>query len=203
MSGCVRGLRGWMPESRALSALTGGDSVLEPGAPDRSLNSLSAFLCDQLDRRRLSGPLLALTKYMVQLLDEDGYLAQEDLDGLAELKIPQAMVEQALDILQSLEPAGVGARGLSECLVLQLSRQKNVVPHAMDIAARFLPELGRRHYGPIVKALGISMVELRTAEKAIAALEPRPGGPFSRRSPLLWHVRMCLFWKRTESCRWC
>ena len=36
------------------------------------------------------------TKYMVQLLDEDGYLAQEDLDGLAELKIPQAMVEQAL-----------------------------------------------------------------------------------------------------------
>ena len=154
------------------------DSVLEPGAPDRSLNSLSAFLCDQLDRRRLSGPLLALTKYMVQLLDEDGYLAQEDLDGLAELKIPQAMVEQALDILQSLEPAGVGARGLSECLVLQLSRQKNAVPHAMDIAARFLPELGRRHYGPIV------MAELRTAEKAIAALEPRPGRAFQPQEPI-------------------
>ena len=160
------------------------DSVLEPGAPDRSLNSLSAFLCDQLDRRHLSSPLLALTKYMVQLLDEDGYLAQEDLDGLAELKIPQAMVEQALDILQSLEPAGVGARGLSECLVIQLSRQKNVVPHAMDIAARFLPELGRRHYGPIVKALGISMAELWTAEKAIAALEPRPGRAFQPQEPI-------------------
>lgn len=160
------------------------DSVLEPGAPDRSLNSLSAFLCDQLDRRRLPGPLLALTKYMVQMLDEDGYLAQEDLDGLAELKIPQAMVEQALDILQSLEPAGVGARGLSECLVLQLSRQKNAVPHAVDIAARFLPELGRRHYGPIVKALGISMAELRTAEKAIAALEPRPGRAFQPQEPI-------------------
>lgn len=103
------------------------DSVLEPGAPDRSLNSLSAFLCDQLDRRHLSGPLLALTKYMVQLLDEDGYLAQEDLDGLAELKIPQAMVEQAL---------------------------------------------------------GISMAELRTAEKAIAALEPRPGRAFQPQEPI-------------------
>ena len=124
------------------------------------------------------------TKYMVQLLEEDGYLAQEDLDGLAELKIPQAMVEQALDILQSLEPAGVGARGLSECLVLQLSRLKNAVPHAMDIAARFLPELGRRHYGPIVKALGISMAELRTAEKAIAALEPRPGRAFQPQEPI-------------------
>ena len=156
----------------------------ERGANDREMDSLSAFLCDQLDRRHLSGPLLALTKYMVQLLDEDGYLAQEDLDGLAELKIPQAMVEQALDILQSLEPAGVGARGLSECLVIQLSRQKNVVPHAMDIAARFLPELGRRHYGPIVKALGISMAELWTAEKAIAALEPRPGRAFQPQEPI-------------------
>ena len=159
-------------------------SAMEPGAPDRELDSLSAFLCDQLERKRLSKPLLALSKYLAEMVDEDGYLAQEDLDGLAEMKIPQAMVEQALDILQSLEPAGVGARGLSECLVIQLSRQKNVVPHAMDIAARFLPELGRRHYGPIVKALGISMAELWTAEKAIAALEPRPGRAFQPQEPI-------------------
>lgn len=69
---------------------------------------------------------------MAELVDEDGYLAQEDLDGLTELKIPADMVEQALDTLQSLEPAGVGARDLSECLVLQLSRQKQPVPYAMD-----------------------------------------------------------------------
>ena len=112
-------------------------SAMEPGAPDRELDSLSAFLCDQLERKRLSKPLLALSKYLAEMVDEDGYLAQEDLDGLAEMKIPQAMVEQALDLLQSLEPAGVGARDLSECLVLQLSRQKKAVPYAMDIAARF------------------------------------------------------------------
>ena len=159
-------------------------SAMEPGAPDRELDSLSAFLCDQLERKLLPKPMLALCKYMAEMVDEDGYLAQEDLDGLTEMKIPQAMVEQALDILQSLEPAGVGARGLSECLVLQLSRQKNAVPHAMDIAARFLPELGRRHYGPIVKALGISMAELRIAEKAIAALEPRPGRAFQPQEPI-------------------
>ena len=153
------------------------DGPPEPGAVDRALESLSAFLCDQLERKRLPKPMLALCKYMAELVDEDGYLAQEDLDGLTELKIPADMVERALDTLQSLEPAGVGARDLSECLVLQLSRQKQPVPYAMDIAARFLTELGRGHYGPIAKALGADTAEIQAAEKAIAALDPtRAGG---------------------------
>ena len=115
-------------------------SAMEPGAPDRELDSLSAFLCDQLERKRLSKPLLALSKYLAEMVDEDGYLAQEDLDGLAEMKIPQAMVEQALDLLQSLEPAGVGARDLSECLVLQLSRRKDNVPDRAE------PQTLRPHF---------------------------------------------------------
>ena len=161
-------------------------SAMEPGAPDRELDSLSAFLCDQLERKRLSKPLLALSKYLAEMVDEDGYLAQEDLDGLAEMKIPQAMVDQALDLLQSLEPAGVGARDLSECLVLQLSRQEKAVPYAMDIAARFLTELSRKHYGPISKALGITVPEIQAAEKAIAALEPHPGRAFQPAEPTVY-----------------
>lgn len=161
-------------------------SAMEPGALDRELDSLSAFLCDQLERKRLSKPLLALSKYLAEMVDEDGYLAQEDLDGLTEMKIPQAMVDQALDLLQSLEPAGVGARDLSECLVLQLSRQKETVPYAMDIAARFLTELSRKHYGPISKALGITVSEIQAAEKAIAALEPHPGRAFQPAEPTVY-----------------
>ena len=133
------------------------DAPPEPGATDKELDSLSAFLCDQLERKRLPKPMLALCKYMAELVDEDGYLTQEDLDGLTEMKIPQTMVDQALDTIQSLEPAGVGARDLSECLVLQLSRRKDNVPYAMDIAARFLTELSHKHYGPISKALGITV----------------------------------------------
>ena len=153
---------------------------------DRALESLSAFLCDQLERKRLPKPMLALCKYMAELVDEDGYLAQEDLDGLTELKIPADMVERALDTLQSLEPAGVGARDLSECLVLQLSRQKQPVPYAMDIAARFLTELGRGHYGPIAKALGADTAEIQAAEKAIAALAPHPGRAFEPAEPTVY-----------------
>ena len=161
-------------------------SAMEPGALDRELDSLSAFLCDQLERKRLSKPLLALSKYLAEMVDEDGYLAQEDLDGLTEMKIPQAMIDQALDLLQSLEPAGVGARDLSECLVLQLSRQKKNIPYAMDIAARFLTELSRKHYGPISKALGITVPEIQAAEKAIVALEPHPGRAFQPAEPTVY-----------------
>ena len=162
------------------------EPAMEPGALDRELDSLSAFLCDQLERKRLPKPMLALTKYLAEMVDEDGYLAQEDLDGLTEMKIPQAMVDQALDLIQSLEPAGVGARNLSECLVLQLSRQKDAVPYAMDIAARFLTELSRRHYGPISKALGITVPEIQAAEKAIAALDPHPGQAFQPAEPTVY-----------------
>ena len=162
------------------------DAPPEPGATDKELDSLSAFLCDQLERKRLPKPMLALCKYMAELVDEDGYLTQEDLDGLTEMKIPQTMVDQALDTIQSLEPAGVGARNLSECLVLQLSRRKDNVPYAMDIAARFLTELSRKHYGPISKALGITVPEIQAAEKAIAALEPHPGRAFQPAEPTVY-----------------
>lgn len=158
----------------------------EPGAADRELESLSAFLCDQLERKRLPRPMLALTRYLAEMVDEDGFLAQEDLDGLTEMKIPHAMVEQALDLLQSLEPAGVGARDLPECLVLQLSRQKTPVPHAMDIAAGFLTELSRKHYGAISRALGITPAEVQAAEKTIAALDPHPGRAFQPAEPAVY-----------------
>ena len=93
-------------------------SMPEKGAVDRETESLSAFLIDQLERKKLSKPLLALSKYIAELLDEDGYLTQDDLDGLLELKLPQSLIDEALETVQQLEPPGVGARSLSECLLL-------------------------------------------------------------------------------------
>ncbi len=164
----------------------------ERGAVDRETESLSAFLCDQLDRLRLPKPLLALSKYMAELVDEDGYLTQEDMESLVDLHIPQTLIDQALTKLQSLDPAGVGARSLSECLLLQLARQGNASAAVMDIAARFLPELGRKHYGPISKALGLSVEEIQAAEKVIAALEPHPGRTFQPAEPTVY-VRPDIF----------
>ena len=158
----------------------------ERGALDRETESLSAFLRDQLDRRRLPKPLLALSRYLAELVDEDGYLAQEDLDGLENMKVPQSLLDQALETIQSLDPPGVGARSLSECLLLQLSRQKHPSPVVMDIVARFLPELGRKHYGPIARELGITTAEIQAAEKVIASLEPHPGRAFQPAEPTVY-----------------
>lgn len=169
------------------ASFTHEDSELpERGALDRETESLTAFLCDQLDRKRLSKPLLALSKYIAELVDEDGYLASEDLDGLLELKIPQALIDQALEAVQGLEPAGVGARSLSECLLLQLARRKDISPAVLDIAARFLPELGRKHYGPISRELGLTVEEIQAAEKVISSLEPHPGRAFQPAEPTVY-----------------
>jgi RNA polymerase sigma-54 factor len=159
------------------------ETAMEAGREDRNLESLSAFLRDQLHRLRLSKPLSALCGYLAELVDEDGYLSQEDLDGLSAMKIPRPLTDQALDTLQSLDPPGVGARSLSECLLLQLSRQRRADPVAMDIAARFLPELGRKHYAAIAQKLGTTVEAVRAAERVIAALEPHPGRAFQPAEP--------------------
>jgi len=164
----------------------------ERGAVDRETESLSSFLCDQLDRLHLPKPLLALSKYLAELVDEDGYLTQEDLDGLLELKIPQSLIDQALETIQNLDPPGVGARSLSECLLLQLSRQEDASPAVMDIVASFLPELGRKHYGPISRQLGLTVEEIQAAEKIISALDPHPGRAFEIAEPTVY-VRPDIF----------
>ena len=160
-------------------------SMPERGAVAPETERLSAFLCDQLDRKRLPKPLLALCKYLAELVDEDGWLSQDDLDGLLDLKIPQTLIDQALETVQNLDPAGVCARDLSECLVLQLKRQ-GAAPEVMEIAARFLPELGRKHYGPISRELGLTIEEIQAAEKVIASLDPHPGQAFQAAEPTVY-----------------
>ena len=160
-------------------------SMPERGAVDRETESLSAFLCDQLDRKRLPKPLLALCKYLAELVDEDGWLSQDDLDGLLDLKIPQTLIDQALETVQNLDPAGVCARDLSECLVLQLKRQ-GAAPEVMEIAALFLPELGPKHYRPISRELGRTLYFIQAAEKVIASLDPHPGQAFQAAEPTVY-----------------
>lgn len=156
----------------------GEKDIKEPGRLDYETESLSAFLRDQLERKRLSKPLLALSVYLVELLDEDGFLTDEDLDGLQELKIPQMLIQEALNVIQSLEPAGVGARNLSECLLLQLRRSQEDSSVAQEIVSRFLPELAKKHYVPIAQELGVTIETIRAAEALIETLNPHPGMDF-------------------------
>lgn len=100
-----------------------GDPGTDPGGLAVTRNtedSLSLLLGQQLDRLSLRPPLLALCQYLTELLDPHGRLDQEDLDGLTHAGVPLPLLEEAITTLQSLDPAGVGARSTEECLILNL-----------------------------------------------------------------------------------
>ncbi len=79
---------------------------------DREPESLAFFLVEQLDRQGLEQPLLAVCRYLVDLLDDHGLLDPEDLADLTWAGVPEALLEEGVAALQSLDPAGVGARAL-------------------------------------------------------------------------------------------
>ena len=148
------------------------------GYMDPNMESLSAFLSDQLSRRALSDVLLRGCICLTALLDEDGYLSQEDWESFCEM-FPPAAASAALKEIQKLEPAGVGARSLSECLCLQLRRNEPEEKLALSIARNHLNALSLHHYHAIARALGVSEAAVERAAGIISALEPRPGQEFS------------------------
>lgn len=158
----------------------------EAGSLDKNLEGLQPFLTDQLERLHLSEPTFALAKYMVRLLDEDGYLSDEDLSELQKMNISNEVILKALHVVQCLEPAGVGARTLSECLSLQLRRRKDVSPAIMEIVEKYLTELSQKQYGVICRKLGITLKEVLNAEKVISELEPRPGQAFCSEKTVMY-----------------
>ena len=166
----------WLDSTGGASPLSSDTDAFSAASYDR--DDLASFVRDQLERRHLSQPLLALTRYLAESLDENGWLAQEDLDALSEMKIPAALISQALETLQSLDPAGVGARNLSECLLLQLKRQGPVSAFLQELILRFLPNLSKKQYGPICRELNVTTEDIRAAEKIISALDPHPGRAF-------------------------
>lgn len=170
----------------------GDDDSWQQGAHDNEMESLGGFLCDQLERKRLAKGQLALCKYLVQLVDEDGRLLQEDLDSLGHLNLPHALIEKGVQTLQSLEPAGVAGRDLSECLELQLQRLDTVPAGTVALVRDYLTALSRRHYGTIIKDLGLTLEQIQEAEACIATLEPYPGRSFQPVEPAVY-VRPDLF----------
>lgn len=161
------------------------DSELASIAAPES-ETLSSFLKDQLDRMHLENRVLALTKYMCELLDDDGFLVEEDIDGLRELAIPEPLIDESISVLQQLEPAGVGAKDVRECLLLQLRKCDNAGPVVEAIVSRFLTELGLKHYNSIAQKLNVSVEEIQKAERVIAQLNPYPGHSFTSSEPTVY-----------------
>lgn len=129
--------------------------------------------------------------YLIGCLDEDGYLRRElDLivDDLAfnyNITTNVAELEKVLKLIQSFDPAGVGARNLQECLLIQLERKpektKEIV-QAMDVIKYQMEEFSKKHYDKILKRLHIENEELKDIIDVIKHLNPRPGNSETKES---------------------
>jgi RNA polymerase sigma-54 factor len=126
-----------------------------------------------------------LAQHLIGSLDDDGYL-RRDLDSIADdLAFTQNIItnakelEDTLKVIQTLDPPGIAARDLRECLMLQLERKKQE-HHPNDLAYQilrdYMDEFSRKHYEKIQKSLDLEDEELRLAIEEILTLNPRPGG---------------------------
>jgi len=150
--------------------------------------SFQEHLESQFSLRDLTENQKILGEYILGNLDEDGYLRRElinivdDLAFLQNIETTESDLEEVLKIIQDLEPAGVGARTLRECLLLQIEKRDNSQPSiklAHTILDLYFEEFTKRHYDKIIAHLGITEHELKSAIDEVLRLNPKPGGVYS------------------------
>ena len=148
--------------------------------------TLRAHLFGQLSLTKLPERDRRLVALLIESLDDGGFLTQS-LEEFVEILPPELEVELeelqiALKHLQHLEPAGIGARNLSECLSLQLAALPAETPYraeALDTVRNHLEALAARDFAKLKKLLRCDDTALRAIQKLITSLNPRPGRDFS------------------------
>lgn len=144
--------------------------------------SLNEYLLQQLGLRDLPEKEMKIAEYIIGNIDDDGYLRRElsaiadDLVFQAGQDVNEKEIEEVLTIIQDFDPAGVGARNLQECLLLQLDRKESTpgVEMAIHILTEYFEEFTRKHYDKIMRGLNISEGTLKKAIHEIIALDPKP-----------------------------
>ena len=146
--------------------------------------SLNESLLRQLGLRDLPEKQMKVAEYIIGNIDDDGYL-RRDLGAIADDLVFQAgqevnekEIEDTLKIIQDFEPAGVGARDLRECLLIQLDK-RNATPlteMAKRVLTDFFDEFTHKHYDKIARGLDIDEETLKRVIREITSLDPKPGG---------------------------
>ena len=137
----------------------------------------------QLDLVPLTEKDFLIGKQIIGSLDDDGYLRRPILSLIDDLAFSQNIfaeedeVEEVLRVIQSFDPAGVAARDLQECLLIQLRKKEpsRSIQKAIGIVEHHLDEFTRKHYDKLEKSLNMSSGELKEVIQEILKLNPKPG----------------------------
>jgi len=163
------------------SAASKDDEVMSLPAVQRS--SFREALKDQIKLLNLEYDQRELCLFLVDSLDDDGYLhtpleqLSDDFSFSNHRYISDEDFEKALQVIQSCEPAGVGAQTLQECLMLQLKRMKTQAPamqHASYLIENYFNEISKRNFDKISHDSGLSEDEIKEALQALTHLAPKP-----------------------------
>ncbi len=158
--------------------------------------SFTQQLTDQLNTFRLNDNDYQIAKFLIGSIDDSGYIRRPMLDLMDDLAFTQNIytdietIENVLHVVQQLDPPGVGARDLQECLLIQL--QRKVQTPNTELAAAMIEnafeQFTKKHYQKLLKKFSITEIQLKDAIIEIERLNPKPGSSFSNNLRSIEHV---------------
>lgn len=168
----------------------------EKTVPYASGTSFSQHLKTQLQTFRLKEDEMQIAEFLVGSVDESGYIRRDVPDIVDDLAFTQNVytdeetVERIFKIVHQLDPAGVGARNLQECLLIQLKRRNETA--SVELAEKILKDafdqFTKKHYNKLLAKFDITEDQLRDAIDEIEHLNPKPGGTYSGNLKPVEHV---------------
>ena len=182
-------------ESREFASRHGLNRTTDGSVSDEQLMRDKKALESALHDLRLQAASIAsndrkkeLLRYLIDSLDDNGYLTDDPAELASLVGVPLSLMKQAITVLKTMEPAGIGASGLTECLQLQLERLPSGTDRDNAIALLkadgLLERLARKQYREIGARLGISTSQAEKAGNLIRTLNPRPLNGSGHASPI-------------------
>ena len=158
--------------------------------------SFTQHLINQLNTYRLSDEERDIAEFLVGSVDESGYIRRmlsditDDLAFTQNVFTTEEQIEKILHIVHQLDPAGVGARDLQECLSIQLKRkeQQPDVELASNIIDKAFEQFTKKHYKKLMQKFDITELQLKDAIQEIERLNPKPGGSYAGNNRMVEHV---------------
>ncbi|MDO4869578.1 MAG: RNA polymerase factor sigma-54 [Bacillota bacterium] len=118
-------------------------------------------------------------KYIIESLDENGYMTSTVEEISAATHVPEDKVREALDIIQGFDPAGVGASNIQECLEIQLRNRDELTDEMTQLIEYHLEDLANNRLGAVAKDMGMTVQAVQDMADVIKTLEPKPGRQFA------------------------
>jgi len=149
--------------------------------------SFNQHLTSQLNTIKLTEEEAQIAEFIVGCIDDSGYIRRDTLDIVDDLAFSENIftspekVEEIIEVVHQLDPAGVGARDLKECLLLQLKRKDERIERnlAIKILDTSFDNFVKKHYDKLIQKFDITKEQLKNAIKEIEKLNPKPGGSYS------------------------